>query len=192
MKITDKKQIDLALKKTGLVGKIVGDCVSMIALIALSIFLFSHYGTFLSYSFAAFSAITACIAGYNAVNNYTNICRIQAGNFRYLKSKILLIQSCSGIIPGKQDYMQVQTADGDFFINKLYNDNFQSGDEIEAVFLSNNNVPISITKIESTEKMEDTPEQNTSAENGGFATPMIVVWLALGLIAVLLLVTHWL
>ena len=186
MEKKNKQEIDRALKSVGLTERIVAHACCGIIFGFLGAFLLFKFNNFWSYAGVATCAIALLTAIFNIVTSITTMNKIKSGNFRHITEPLLNISACSGIIPGRADYLQVNTASFQFYIHKISNVNFQIGDMIDAVFLGTENVPIHVAKVETTEV--DDESKIGENQNKGFFTPMIpliLIVLIIGIVALI-------
>ena len=73
----------------------------------LGTFLLFKFNNFWSYAGVATCAIALLTAIFNIVTSVTTMNKIKSGNFRHITEPLLNISACSGIIPGRADYLQV-------------------------------------------------------------------------------------
>ena len=181
-----KAMITDALHSSNLIERTILHFISFCAFTLIGVFLLKHQ-TLIGYLSLATCCIADIIIIYNIVRNCVYINKIKSGKFQHIKDTIISIESCSAIIPGRADFLNVKTETRAFYIHKILNDGFKTGDKIDAVFLGTENVPIHIAKIETTEV--DDESKISKNQNKGFFTPMIPLILAVLIISIIALVS---
>ena len=163
MKKKTKQEIDKALKSTGLIERVIAHICCGIIFGLIGMFLLIKFNSFWSYVGVVACAIAVLTAVFNIITSITMINKIQSGNFRHITEHLIGFSACSGIIPGRADYMQANTSSFQFYIHKINDVGFKIGDMIDAVFLGTENVPIHVAKIE--KEKEENIEMNKQPEN---------------------------
>lgn len=162
-----KQEIQNALISSGMNNKLISNIFCAVLFVAIGLILVFKTTNIVGYIIATVCFLITMIAIYNSVSNYLTIQKIKKGKFRHIQDRISSFVKCSGIIPGRSEYFQAQANNFDFFIHSYNNENYDVGDMIDAVFIDNNNVPLSIKKIDESALVNNV--------NGGFMIVPVIV-----------------
>lgn len=173
------------LKKTNFITEVVTTVICAIAFLVAPVLLTVKKTNFWTCSLAAILFVVGLWAIYNIITKIKIIRKIKKGDCKYISGKIEVIEPCSNIIPGRADYLKVVVGGNTFFINKISNYNYKTGNEIEAVFVSNQNVPVYMSRLWHISENDNSITEN---KDKGFVMVLLPIFIVLVIVIISIIV----